>query len=89
MTDWLEESYNNRLLSLEEKVTRLQQLTEEAGKLAKENKSDLSEILYMFKLQRWLLRMAFVVVGFGMWLTGKISFDQISSVVGILNESNK
>lgn len=87
--EWLQKSLYERLNSVEDKVSKLEIISHENKELALKAKENSEEILTMFKLQRWLVKGVCLVVGFGLWVTGQINLDQISSVVDTLSAGPK
>ena len=87
--DWLQQSLYERINSVEDKVSKLEAISQENNQLALKAKDNSEELLTMFKFQRWFVRGVCFVVGFGLWGTGHINFDQISSVVDTLSAGPK
>jgi len=87
--EWLQREMHQRLNALEEKVSKIEVTLEQAAQAAKTNSETLQELLSLLKFQKWLLRAGLTCVGFFLWVTGQISFDQISSVVDTLSAGPK
>jgi len=87
--EWLQREMHQRLNALEEKVSKIEVTLEQAAQTAKTNSENLQELLALLKFQRWMLRSGYFCVGFFLWATGQINFDQISSVVDTLSTGPK
>lgn len=85
-TEWLDKQVQERLSNLETGVARLEEQVKvirddvsSARTIAAENRKVTSEILGMFKWHRAMVKGGLLVIGFGLFLAGRLEWTNIGT----------
>ena len=85
-TEWLDKQVQERLSNLETGMARLEEQVKvirddvsSANTIAAENRKATSEILGMFKWQRAMLKGGLLVIGFGLFVIGRLEWTNIGA----------